>query len=122
MEISCPGYTLAADVEFSIAAGKITGAAGAAAGGGLADPILVTNNRQGILSLEKSGVFGEKSDAWYAQKLLPDVTFRIYKNVSGDRTADCTDANYIGYRITGPAGKIIDWKLDAGDYLSLIHI
>lgn len=116
VEISCPGYTLAADVEFSIAAGKITGAAGAAAGGGLADPILVTNNRQGILSLEKSGVFGEKSDAWYAQKLLPDVTFRIYKNVSGDRTADCTDANYIGYRITGPAGKIIDWKLDAGDY------
>lgn len=116
VEISCPGYTLAADVDFSIAAGKITGAAGAAVGGGLENPILVTNNRQGILSLEKSGVFGEKSDAWYAQKLLPDVTFRIYKKLSDNRTADCTDANYIGEKTTDSNGKITDWKLDAGDY------
>ena len=112
VETSAPGYTIEhgtveTGFEFTIASGNITGFdqdGNLTTGAGLDDPIILTNNKKGSLTLLKVGMFaGEVYDG-----NLEGVTFGLYKN------QDCTEL--VAEKTTDAQGRCTWNGLDAGTY------
>ena len=112
------GYTLdPTPIKFAIEPNRITGDGKVIDGvynplddkDATPDPIVIENQKQGSLRLTKTGdILGEKNP-------LSGVTFKLYRNVSGDPEADC--AGTALKRVTTRAnGQLSIHNLDAGDY------
>lgn len=112
------GYTLdPTPIKFAIEPNRITGDGKVIDGvynplddkDATPDPIVIENQKQGSLRLTKTGdILGEKDP-------LSGVTFKLYRNVSGDPEADC--AGTALKRVTTRAnGQLSIHNLDAGDY------
>ena len=79
IETKCDGYTLT-EKEFSIAAGKITGNDGPSDAGMAFGPMIIVNQLQGSVSIEKNGEFIDKNSF----ERLGGVTFVVYKRTMTD--------------------------------------
>ena len=109
------GYTNAQTVrEITIEGGKITDASGVRGDTVDADhpidPIAIENVKQGSLEIEKYGVWQGGREGY-----LNGVTFRLYKNVTGDAAQDCTGDDYRQVTTAGNVKSTIS-NLDEGDY------
>ena len=72
-------------------------------------PIVIENQKQGSLELTKTGdILGEKDP-------LSGVTFKLYRNETGDPEADCA-GTALKTVTTGANGLISMTNLDAGNY------
>ena len=70
---------------------------------------MIENQKQGSLELTKTGdILGEKDP-------LSGVTFKLYRNETGDPEADCA-GTALKTVTTGANGLISMTNLDAGDY------
>lgn len=121
VEVSGTGLTLIKNpIKFTVESGKITGSItkdSVPSTGALKDqPLIISNDRQGTLVIEKTGVFG--TAASYTDKAsLSGVTFKLFKNVTGTAADDCVDANLVqAEKSTDNNGKITWNYLDAGKY------
>lgn len=112
------GYTLdSTPIKFVIEPNRITGGDNKINGvyyplddkDATPDPIVIENQKQGSLELTKTGdILGEKDP-------LSGVTFKLYRNETGDPEADCA-GTALKTVTTGANGLISMTNLDAGDY------
>ena len=116
VETPVTGYTPASDTEIDIEGGKVTNAAGIqdVFDPASPNPIKVVNDRQGRLTIQKTGTFQGATVG-----SLAGVTFAVYPRTSGDADADYAAAQIMGTvrtMTTASGGTATMSNLDAGDY------